>query len=121
MSTFKILLALCGILLSVGSLDAAPPEAVRDTVSFLIKATADSGLTFIRNGSEHTSAEAASLMRRKYEAVSAQVKTAEDFIRLAATESHLSGKPYLVRTADGKTVPSAEWLTAILEKHRSGG
>jgi FPC/CPF motif-containing protein YcgG len=85
----------------------------------LINYTASSRLTFIRNGSEHTSVEAADLMRKKFAFVKKEVKTPEDFIRLAASESHLTGKPYLVKLPDGKSVPSAEWLSEALRKYRA--
>lgn len=98
----------------------APPvdDSVKKTIDYLIQTTAESKLTFIRNGSEHTAPEAAALMRRKLAAVTSQVKTPEDFIRLAASQSHLSGKPYLVKLGDGKTMPTGEWLTGILRVHR---
>lgn len=96
---------------------AEPPLSV--TLEYLIQHTADSGLVFVRNGSEHTSAEAAKLMRGKYDQVKAKVHTPEDFIRLAATESRLTGKPYLVKLPDGRSVPSREWLTETLRKYRT--
>jgi hypothetical protein len=47
------------------------------------------------------------------------IKTPEDFIRLSASKSLLSGKPYLVRTSDGKETRLDEWLTEALEAHRA--
>lgn len=94
-----------------------PP--VMETVEYLIRHTAESGLTFIRNGSEHSAAEAADLMRKKLGFVKAQVHTPEDFIRLAASQSHFTGQPYLVRLPDGQTVPSADWLAEALRSYRA--
>jgi hypothetical protein len=54
----------------------------------------------------------------KYEHFKAQIKTPEDFIRLAATKSLLTGQPYLVRTRDGKEMPLNTWLTDALREHR---
>ena len=107
---------LLGLVLGAFSAGAAP--TTDETVAYLIKHTAESKLTFIRNGSEHDSAEAAKLMQRKYDYVKKEVKTPEDFIRLAATKSHLSGKPYLVKMPDGKIVQSADWLAAALQEFR---
>ena len=57
-------------------------------------------------------------VRAKYEHFKAQIKTPEDFIRLAATKSLLTGQPYLVRTRDGKEMPLSVWLSNALQEHR---
>nr|MBP7275588.1 DUF5329 family protein [Kiritimatiellia bacterium] len=72
----------------------------------------------IRNGKEYTPAEAVNHMVRKRDHFKDQITSAEDFIRLAATKSEVSGKPYLVKTADGKTEELAAWLTRELERYR---
>ncbi len=117
----KLILCWLSLLGLAGSVVAAGNPAtpsVDETVSYLIKYTADSKLTFIRNGSEHTSVEAADLMKRKFDYAKTAIQTPEDFIRLAATKSHLSGKAYLVKMPDGKTVPSADWLGEALKAYR---
>ena len=43
-----------------------------------------------------------------------RVKTTEDFITGIASKSFLSGKPYLVKFADGHTQPTGECLRAHL-------
>ena len=94
-------------------------EPVQKTIDYLIQTTAESGFTFIRNGTEHTAPEAAAVMKRKLGFVRAQVRTPEDFIRLAASQSHLTGKPYLVKLGDGKTLSGRAWLTGVLAKYRA--
>ena len=47
-----------------------------------------------------------------------RVKTTEDFITGIASKSYLSGKPYLVKFADGHTQPTGEWLKAHLAEVR---
>ena len=59
-------------------------------------------------------------MRRKYDHFKDEIKTQEEFIRLAASESIMSGKPYMVRTKDGKLMKSATWLLEALEDYRTG-
>ena len=44
------------------------------------------------------------------------MKTNEDFITGIASKSFLSGKPYLVKFADGHTQPTGECLRARLAK-----
>jgi len=99
----------------------APPRAedVTAVVEYLLARIAGSGLTFIRNGSEHTAAEAAAHIRDKYEHFKREIKTPEDFIDKAATKSMLSGKPYLVKLPDGTTRPAADWLRDLLAEYRA--
>lgn len=46
------------------------------------------------------------------------MKTTEDFITGIASKSFLSGKPYLVKFADGHTQPTGAWLRAQLAEMR---
>ena len=42
------------------------------------------------------------------------MKTTDDFIEGIASSSYVSGKPYLVKFADGHTQPLGDWLRAHL-------
>lgn len=46
-----------------------------------------------------------------------RLATAEDFIQITATESSVTGKPYVVR-CDGEDLPSAQWLQGELIRYR---
>jgi hypothetical protein len=94
-------------------------ESLEQTISYLIDQVAKSNVTFIRNGTEHTPAEAAAHIKAKYDHFKSQIKTPEDFIRLSASKSLLTGKPYLVRTRDGKELHLDEWLAEALKAHRA--
>lgn len=59
------------------------------------------GATFIRNGDEHRAQEAAGHLKMKWGRLEKKITTAEDFIRLCASKSSLSGERYKVRFADG--------------------
>jgi Fe-S oxidoreductase len=78
------------------------------------------GAVFIRNGSEHDAVRAADHLRLKWKNVGKRVKTAEDFIRLCATGSSMSGKKYQIRFADGRTVDSAQYLHEQLRRIETG-
>lgn len=93
-------------------------ESAEQTISYLIDYVGKSNVTFIRNGQSHTPAEAAAHIRAKYDHFKNDIKTPEDFIRLAASKSLQTGKPYLVRTADGKEMHLDAWLTDALKHHR---
>ena len=69
-----------------------------------------------RNGTEYDGKAAAEHMRTKWKAAGSKIKTARDFIRLAASKSSVSGKPYLIRFTDGRKVESEKFLTERLEK-----
>ena len=71
---------------------------------------------FIRNGAEHTPAQAAQHMRNKWERAKDQAKTAEEFIDKIASRSSASGKPYLIRFKDGREVESGTYLHEQLKK-----
>ena len=61
------------------------------------------GAVFIRNGTEYGPAEAAKHLQLKREKAGSRVKTADDFIRLCASHSSMSGDAYLIRLEDGRT------------------
>ena len=96
----------------------AVDEPLNQTIDYLLDYVAKSDATFIRNGQTHTPAEAVNHIKAKYEHFKKDIKTPEDFIRLSASKSLLTGQPYLVRTKDGKEMQLSTWLTAALNKHR---
>ena len=107
-----VLLAICS------AIPARAAESLEQTIAFLLHRIETAEVTFIRNGQAHTPQEAVAHVRAKYEHFKAQIKTPEDFIRLAATKSLLTGQPYLVRTRDDKEMPLNTWLSNALREHR---
>jgi Family of unknown function (DUF5329) len=99
---------------------AAGDEKLDDTIAYLLNYVAASKATFVRNGTVHSPAEAVAHIKAKYEHFKPRIKTPEDFIRLSASKSLLSGKPYLVRTSNGKEIRLDDWLTQALKAHRAG-
>jgi hypothetical protein len=88
-------------------------------IEFLISSVENSeGVIFIRNGTEHNGKEAAGHLRMKLQNTFV-VETADDFIRLCASKSSLTGKPYMIRLADGKTIQSEEYFRGKLKEYRS--
>lgn len=95
--------------------DAGLTEAAK--IERLIKTVAAlEGAVFIRNGKEYTPAEAAEHMRNKWEWKAKDITTAEDFIRIAATKSSISGKSYMIRFDDGREVSSGAFLQEELDR-----
>jgi hypothetical protein len=77
------------------------------------------GAAFLRNGSAHTSAEAAAHLRMKWQRQEERIRSAEDFIERCASRSFLTGKPYQVRLADGKVRAADALLGEKLKGMRS--
>jgi hypothetical protein len=106
------------VLLVMGMFPLVAAESLERTIDFLLHRIEAADATFIRNGQEHTPKEAVAHVRAKYEHFKKGIKTPEDFIRLAATKSLVSGQPYLIRTRDGKEMPVNVWLSEELKKHQ---
>jgi hypothetical protein len=84
----------------------------------LISYVGTSGVRFIRNGTEYSAAEGAQHLRDKLARAGNRVKTTEDFITGIASTSYITGKPYLVKFADGHTQPTGDWLRTHLAEVR---
>jgi len=117
----KIILLTC--LLVAGMLPrfaaaAAQQENLGETINYLMSYVENSNLIFIRNSREHTPVEAAAHMRRKYNYFKDEIKTPEDFVRLCASKSLRTGRPYMLRLADGNLMRCDQWLLAALSRYR---
>lgn len=111
-------MALSGFMLaSAGSSAAAPPPHEQARIDKLIRhVETQKGMTFIRNGTEYSCADAASFLRGKMDSMGAEVNTAREFIDRVATKSSMSGKPYQVRFHDGRQIPAAQFLGDELKR-----
>lgn len=111
-------------LMLAGSLPAAALDTGKGTVTtdtevdYLLQFVADSDCIFVRNGRDHSAAEAADHLRLKYRRGRRYVSTAEDFINRLASESSWTGRPYTVRCGDSSESSSA-WLHRALASRRS--
>jgi hypothetical protein len=76
-------------------------------------------ITFIRNGMSYDSGKAASHMRDKLAYFRNDIHTADDFIRLCATRSEMTGLHYKVKDASGVSQDAAEFLYLRLAKLRN--
>jgi len=113
------LFAVLLMLLTAGAGAARQPMPLQQTIDHLLGYVSQSGLTFMRNGKSYTAPEAAGHMRRKYEHYQDDIGSAEDFIRLCATRSLMSGKPYTLVDEDGRELATGDWLSRELLEYRS--
>lgn len=96
--------------------DAAPmTEAAK--IDHLINHIGNlAGATFVRSGKDYGATEAARHLQSKREKAGDRVRTADDFIRLCASHSVLSGEAYLIRFKDGRTRTAEDVLREELAR-----
>jgi hypothetical protein len=75
-----------------------------------------SAVSFVRNGEAFDAQRAARHLRMKLEFSAGRVRSVDEFIDQVAGRSSTTGRPYLVRLADGSEVPAAQWLRAELAR-----
>jgi len=103
----------------IASAETAPDaENLAAAINYLLAFVEKSDCTFFRNDRAHTAQEAVSHMQRKYDHFKDEIKTPEDFIRLSASKSLITGKPYMVKTKAGRLLKSETWLLEALAAHR---
>jgi hypothetical protein len=116
----KILVTAFVILALFSGVVKAQDNIEKKKIDFLISSVEHlKGAKFIRNGTEHDGKEAAKHLRMKLQQVGGRVQTADDFIRLCASKSFLSGKPYKIRSSDGKTINSEQYFRKKLKEYNS--
>jgi len=112
----KILVAVFVMLILFAGTLAAQENIENKKIEFLISSVENlKGAKFIRNGAEYDGKKAAEHLRMKLEKAGGKVKTAEDFIQLIASKSYMTGKPYMIKIPDDKTVESEKFLREKLE------
>lgn len=108
-------------LLFAGAMPAWASSQADQEIQFLISTVQSlGGAKFVRNGTSYDPKSAADHLRLKLKNAGSRVATAEDFIRLCATQSSASGQPYQIRFADGSMVATEEFLTSKLAEYRKG-
>ena len=74
---------------------------------------------FVRNGTAYDAKKASDHLRLKLREAGERVATAEDFIRLCASRSSVSGRAYEIEFADGRRITSEAFLRAKLGELQS--
>jgi hypothetical protein len=108
------LLWLPGVVMAAG-----PDTVARMEIDHLLEYVKSSNCEFCRNGSCYKADRAVAHLNQKYEYLLfwGAVKTAEDFIERAATESSMSGQPYLIK-CNGHVQKSKSWFMKELSRYR---
>jgi hypothetical protein len=112
-ASFVVLALFSGVANAQGNIEKKKIEFLMSSVENL------KGAYFVRNGTEYDGKEAAEHLRMKLQSDAGMVQTADDFIRLCASRSYISGEPYLIRLPDGKTIKSEQYFREKLKEYNS--
>lgn len=124
MKKIAFVLFLFLLLLLYGRCQAADHSAAtKQEIAHLFSFLEHSGCQLNRNDSWYSAKEAVAHLNKKYHylLVKKMISTTESFIEKAASESSVSGKPYLVKCYGNAPVQSAAWFKAELAKYRQPG
>ncbi len=107
-------------LCSLPAAHAAPPAAAMVEINYLLGLIEQSGCEFYRNGTWYDAQQAEAHLRGKFDVLAAsdQIKTAEDFVEKAASNSSISGRPYQIRCAGAAAMRTNQWFSAALTRFR---
>ncbi len=114
----NILVILFVVLALFPGMVKAQDNIEKKKIEYLISSVENlKGANFIRNGTEYTGKQAVEHLRIKLQIAGGKVQTADDFIRLCASTSSISGKPYMIKSADGKTINSERYFRSKLKEY----
>ena len=112
---FKVLIA-CTLFFTTTD-DISKIKTEKDKINYLLNKVENlDQAKFWRNGSYYAASKAVSHMKLKWRRQSDDIKTAEDFIRLAATKSSLSNRYYKIKFKDGTEKRNCDYLREELKK-----
>jgi hypothetical protein len=97
------------------------PAASHTEIDTLLGRLGGSNCQFNRNGTWYSASDARTHLVKKldYLIEKKKVDSTEQFIKLAASSSSMSGKDYQVRCGGAQPVSSQSWLLAELQAMRS--
>ena len=109
------------LFISLATLTSLRADTQTNRIEALIKQVKSlESATFIRNGREYDSRNAAKFLRAKWQAHRKEIHSAEQFIDKAATRSSTTGRPYMIRFKNGTETSCGKYLSARLADIRDG-
>lgn len=108
------------VLLSSTSYAEDSNDLMGKEIQHLFDHLKNSQCAFNRNGKWYTAEEAVKHIQKKYQYLIKKglVNSTEQFIERAASESSLSGKPYLVKCGASEPIMSSVWFQSELKRLR---
>jgi len=112
-------LILVGILFALMTTESFAAASYKIEINHLLNYIKNTKCLYARNGDRHSGVDAHKHISKKYEYFKDDIQTAEDFIRLSATQSTVSGRKYHIICPDKKRMESGKWLLKELDRYRS--
>ncbi|WP_265497503.1 DUF5329 family protein [Providencia rustigianii] len=112
----SLLVILLTVFVTTNALALSPEEKTR-TEALLAELGKQQNLTFTRNGSGHSAADAESHLRLKLGKTEKRLKTTEQFIDNVASKSSITGEEYQVTDAQGKVTSANQYLHDLLKNN----
>ncbi len=104
-------------LMALSAVAVATPLHEKSRIDKLIRyVEAQKGMKFVRNGTEYECTDAAKFLRGKLESMGKEITTAREFVERIASRSSMSGQPYHVKFADGRTMLASQFLGDELKR-----
>ena len=105
------------LLLSLLLLSTAFADTTAE-IDHLLNYVKKTSCSYIRNGSKHSGTDAAAHIKKKYDYFKDEIRSAEDFIRLSASKSTMTGSKYYIQCPNAPKVESSKWLLSELKRFR---
>ena len=100
------------------TLSLSAKDDFHQEINHLLNYVKSTECTYIRNGDSYKGPKAESHIQRKYDYYKDDISSAEDFIRLSATKSTMSGSTYHIKCPGQPEVESGRWLLDELARYR---
>lgn len=88
-------------------------------ILYLLNVVETTKCKYIRNGDIYSGPQAVKHIQKKYDYFKNDINSAEDFIRLSATKSTMSGRKYHILCKGEDPYDSDVWLLLRLSEYRS--
>lgn len=112
----RICASILVLLLSAG---VGAAETMDAEIDYLLESIVASDCTFIRNGKEHSTADARDHLAMKRKRGKRYYTNTDEFIERIASSSSWSGKPYLIACDGGEARPIKGWYLEHLNHYRA--
>lgn len=93
-------------------------SGTQEEINHLLKFVSETKCQYERNGTMHSGKEAKEHIQKKYDYYEDDIKSAEDFIKLSATQSYISGNHYKIHCPKQPILKSSVWLLQELQAFR---
>jgi len=93
-------------------------DKMHNEINHLLNYVKTTQCVYVRNGDKHDGPDAMNHIKRKYDYFEDEIHSAEDFVRLSATKSTMSGKKYHIKCPGEPEVESGRWMLDELAHYR---